>query len=246
MTGSHTSQPKKSSKIYKTLRLLLLASVIQIILLGVFASNLGGDGTSTVAKEKEVNVPSKAPGAAAAAPTIDADMDDLIDDDSIKGDKDAPVTIVEFSDYECPFCTRFYTQTYLQLKTKYIDTGKVKFVYRDFPLGFHANAKKSAEAAECAVEQVKFFEMHDILFEKGVKGGIASYKQFAKDIGLDSTKFDTCLDSGEMADEVQKDFLDGQKLGISGTPGFIINGQIIKGAQPFPVFQQIIEAELAK
>jgi len=170
----------------------------------------------------------------------------LIDDDAVKGNSNAPVTIVEWSDYECPFCARFYSQTLKQLEKEYIDTGKVRFVYRDFPLSFHKNAQKAAEAAECAGEQGKYFEMHDMLFEKGVSGGITSFKQFAEEIGLDTAEFDECLDSEAMASEVQKDFIDGQKVGIKGTPGFVINKQVVSGAQPFSVFQQIIEAELAK
>lgn len=174
------------------------------------------------------------------------DMVTLIDDDEVKGSADAPVTIVEFSDFECPFCTRFYTQTLPQIEEQYIKTGNVKFVYRDFPLGFHANAQKAAEAAECAAEQGKFWEMHDKLFEEGVEGSVSSFKRFAADLGLDTTKFNDCLDSGKMESEVKKDMADGSAMGISGTPGFIINGQLVSGAQPFEVFKQIIDGELAK
>jgi protein-disulfide isomerase len=166
------------------------------------------------------------------------------DDDAVLGDNDAPVTIIEFSDYECPFCTRFYLNTLPQIKSEYIDTGKVKLIYRDFPLNFHANAQKAAEAAECAEEQGKYYEMHDKLFDKGVDGGVSSFKQYAKEIGLNIGEFDACLDSGEMANEVQKDFQDGQKAGVRGTPTFFINGQILKGAQPFEVFREVIEGKL--
>jgi len=172
-------------------------------------------------------------------------MDDLADDDAFKGDKDAPVTIVEWSDYECPFCERFYSQTLGLIDEEYIQTGKVKFVYRDFPLGFHQNAQKAAEAAECAGEQGKYYDMHDLLFESGVEGGVTAFKQYAATIGLDTDEFNSCLDSGEMASEIQADMQDGQAVGVSGTPGFIINGKLISGAQPFSVFQQAIEAELA-
>jgi len=165
-------------------------------------------------------------------------------DDAVLGNKNAPITIIEFSDFECPFCGRFFNQTLPSIKEKYIDTGKVKLVYRDFPLSFHPNAQKAAEAAECAGEQNKFWEMHDILFEKGVSGGINSFKQYAKDLGLDTTKFNSCLDSGRYTNEVQKDFQDGQSYGVSGTPTFFINGIEVVGAQPFGVFQQIIDAEL--
>jgi protein-disulfide isomerase len=167
-----------------------------------------------------------------------------IDNDAVLGDDDAPITIIEFSDYECPFCTRFYLNTLPQIKSEYIDTGKVKLIYRDYPLGFHANAQKAAEAAECAGEQGKYYEMHDKLFDEGVDGGVSSFKQYAKEIGLNAEEFNECLDSGEMASEVQKDFQDGQRAGVQGTPTFFINGKILKGAQPFEVFKQIIEEEL--
>lgn len=177
-----------------------------------------------------------------SAPSLD--MESLLDDDAVKGDEDAPVTIIEWSDFECPFCGRFYTETLGQIEEQYIKTGKVKLVYRDFPLSFHPNAQKAAEAAECAGEQGKFWEMHDLLFEKGVSGGVAAFKGYAKQLDLDTAKFDSCLDSGAMASEVQKDMSEGAAAGITGTPGFLINGKLVSGAQPFSVFQQIIEAEL--
>lgn len=164
----------------------------------------------------------------------------------VKGDENAPVTITEWSDFECPFCTRFYEQTYPQIIEEYVETGKVKFVYRHFPLNFHPNAQKAAEATECALEQDKFWEMHDVLFEKGVSGGVASFKQYAQDLGLDTEEFNECLDSGRMADEVANDMREGQDAGVRGTPGFLVNDQLVSGAQPFENFKTIIEAELAK
>jgi protein-disulfide isomerase len=172
-------------------------------------------------------------------------IDVSIDDDSILGDEDAPVTIIEFSDYECPFCARFYLNTLPQLKREYIDTGKVKLVYRDFPLSFHQNAQKAAEAAECAGEQDKYYEMHDKIFENQQAITTTNLKEYAKEIGLDTNEFNECLDSGEMANEVQKDFQDGQNAGVRGTPTFFINGKLLRGAQPFEEFQKIIEKELA-
>lgn len=171
---------------------------------------------------------------------------DLSDDDAVKGSEDAPVTIVEFSDYECPFCARFATQTLPAIDEQYIKTGKAKLIFRDFPLGFHANAQKAGEAAECAGEQGKYYEMHDKLFAEGVAGGVASFKQYAKELGLDEAKFNECLDSGKMASEVQKDLRDGEAAGVEGTPAFFINGKLVSGAQPFEVFKSIIEEELAK
>jgi len=171
-----------------------------------------------------------------------------VDDDPVLGDSDAPVTIIEFSDYECPYCTRFYENTLPQLRSEYIDTGKVKLVYRDFPLSsIHNNAQKAAEAAEVARElggNKKYWEMHNLLFERGVSGGVESFKQYARDIGLDGEDFDSILDSGKYADEVRKDIQDGESYGVQGTPTFFINGKILVGAQPFSAFQQIIEEEL--
>ena len=168
------------------------------------------------------------------------------DDDAIKGDINAPVTIIEFSDYECPFCGRFFEQTLQLLDEKFIKTGKVKLVYRDFPLDIHPNAQKAAEAAECAGEQGKYYEMHDKLFENQNKLDINSLKQHAKDVGLNSGDFNACLDSGKMSDEVLKDFIDGQSYGVTGTPTFFVNGRPVLGAQPFSEFEKIIMEELNK
>ncbi len=173
------------------------------------------------------------------------------DDDPVLGDPNAPVTIIEFSDIQCPFCGRFFDQTLPSLKKDYIDTGKVKLVFRDFPLSFHQNAQKAAEAAECAKEQNKFWEMHDKLFGSqdewsSLDGTSASakFKEYAKTMGL-TTAFDSCLDTGKTAAEVQKDFSDGSSYGVSGTPTFYINGKELVGAQPYSVFKQVIDQELA-
>jgi len=186
------------------------------------------------------------------APTQIADFKSLEDDDPFIGDDNAPVTIIEFSDFQCPFCRRFYTQTLPQIKSTYIDTGKVKFVYRDFPLSFHPGAQPAAEAGECADEQGKFWELHDKIFDEQGKQGTGTVqfsstdlKQWAADIGLDTGKFNECLDTGKYRSEVQADFSAGGAAGVTGTPGFIINGKPLTGAQPFTVFQQIIEAELS-
>jgi len=168
------------------------------------------------------------------------------DDDPVKGSKDAPVTIIEFSDFQCPYCGRFYQQTLPLIEENYIKTGKVKIVYRDFPLSFHQYAQKAAEAAECAHEQGKFWEYHDKLFENQNALDVASLKQYASELGLDAQKFNDCLDSGKKASEVQKDFNDGSMYGVSGTPTFFINGIPLVGAQPYSVFEQIINQELSK
>jgi protein-disulfide isomerase len=166
-----------------------------------------------------------------------------VDDDPFKGEENAPVTIIEFSDYQCPFCKKV-EPTINQIIETYGD--KIRFVYRDFPLGFHKYAQKAAEAAECADEQGKFWEYHDKLFENQQAINIENMKQWAKDLNLDSSKFDECLDSGKYASEVQKDFEDGQAIGVSGTPTFFINGQRLVGAQPFSAFKAVIDDELGK
>jgi len=226
--------------------LLLLVMAIEIGTMNTKLEELNNKlGSGDMVKEAGVKEPEQAvrdqPKPAGAV-----DMKPLVDDDDVKGDPDAPVTIVEWSDFECPFCARFYSQTLSQIDENYIKTGKVKLIFRDFPLNFHANAQKAAEAAECAGEQDKYWEMHDKLFEDGVKGGVDSYKEFAKGLGLDTTEFDSCLDSGEMADEVAKDMRDGSSNGIKGTPGFLINGKLVSGAQPYAVFKQAIDEALAQ
>lgn len=174
-----------------------------------------------------------------------------IDDDATLGDKNAKVTMVEFSDFQCPFCTKFYKNTLSQIKEKYVDTGKVYFVYRDFPIGSHQKAKKAAESAECARNQQeeKFWGMHDLIFDNQVEWAKSDdanqvFKRFASEIGLDSSKFSSCLDEGKFTQEVENDLQDGIKYGVTGTPTFFINGKKLVGAQDFSKFESMIEAEL--
>jgi protein-disulfide isomerase len=233
-------------------KFMMAGMALTIILLIVILTRVNDIRSEVMGTEVEVQAAQKAEvkQAVPTAPSVPSagitDMVALIDDDDVKGDPNAPVTIVEWSDFECPFCGRFYSDTLGQIQSEYIDTGKVKLVYRDFPLSFHANAQKSAEAAECAGEQDKFWEMHDLLFERGVTGGVTAFKQFAAELGLDTGDFNTCLDTGAMAAETAKDMADGGQAGVRGTPGFVINGQLVSGAQPFSNFKQIIDAELAK
>lgn len=177
-------------------------------------------------------------------------VDVSLDDDPIKGQDNAPVVIVEFGDFQCPFCERFFSQTLPLIKENYIKTGKVKFVYRDFPLtSIHQYAEKAAEAADCANEQGKFWEYHDLLFSRQYEWasvGVEKFKEYASELGLDTTKFNECLDSGKYENEVRKDFNDGLSYGVRGTPTFFINGIEVVGAQPYSVFQQVIEKELEK
>ena len=186
------------------------------------------------------------PDTGASAGTGTEVVDASVDDDAVKGNANAKVTIIEFSDYECPFCGRHFAETYPQIVKEYVDTGKVKLVFRDFPLSFHPDAQKAAEAAECAGEQNKYWQMHDKLYTNQQALDVESLKIYAKDIGLNTATFNACLDDGKMVDEVAKDFADGQSYGVTGTPAFFINGRFIAGAYPFADFKKIIDEELAK
>ncbi|MBI2133804.1 DsbA family protein [Candidatus Woesearchaeota archaeon] len=168
------------------------------------------------------------------------------DNDPALGAKNAPVTIVGFTDFQCPYCGRFSQQTLPLIEKDFINTGKARFVLRDFPLSFHANSKIAAEAANCANEQSKFWQYHDKLFENQNALDKENLKKYAREIGIDGGIFDSCLDSGKFSSEVQKDLDDGIAYGVSGTPAFFINGKLIEGAQPYPVFEKAINEALNK
>ncbi len=159
-----------------------------------------------------------------------------------KGDVKAPVTIVEFSDYQCPYCSRAET-TVNQVLADYKD--KVRLVYRDFPLPFHENAAKAAEAAHCAGDQGRYWEMHGKLFANQQSLDQKAIKGYARDLGLDQAKFDKCLDTGAKAKLVEASRKAGEEAGVSGTPAFFVNGMMIQGAQPYESFKALIDAELA-
>jgi protein-disulfide isomerase len=160
-----------------------------------------------------------------------------------KGPANAPIELVEFSDFQCPFCFRA-TPTVNQVLSTYGD--KIHFVYRHYPLPNHPNARPAAEAAACAAEQGKFWPYHDKLFEDPSKLGQNDLKRNAATLGLDTAKFDTCLDSHKQKDAVDADLQAGQEAGVDGTPAFFINGRMISGAQPFEVFKKIIDEELER
>jgi protein-disulfide isomerase len=214
----------------------ILGALVIIGAFVVFSGNNGSPTTGNVANTGDT--PGQQLPAQGAKSQISAD------DDAVLGDKNAPVTIIEFSDYECPFCARFHSQTLPQLKKEYIDTGKAKLVYRDYPLAqIHRQATIAAEAAECVRDEAgndeAYFEYHDTIFENQQSVNEANLKLWAQQQGFDINK---CLDSGKFKSEVQKDLQDGGQL---GTPTFFINGKQLRGAQPFSAFKQIIDAELA-
>lgn len=159
------------------------------------------------------------------------------------GPRNAPVTIVEFSDFQCPFCER--AERSLQaVRSKY--AGKLRLVYRNFPLPIHPNAQKAAEAGWCAAEQNKFWQFHDAMFADQSKLDVSDLKGLAARLGCDTKKFSHCLDQAKYAAAVKKDAAEGERLGVDGTPTFFINGRVLNGAQPPAAFEEVIDDELAR
>jgi protein-disulfide isomerase len=158
-----------------------------------------------------------------------------------RGPSSAPIEIVEFSDFQCPFCLRAHPTVEQVLKT-YGD--RVRFVYRHYPLPGHPNARPAAEASECAAEQGKFWPYYDKLFASQSRLSDADLKQDAAELGMDAAKFNACVDSHKYAAKVDTDLRAGQEVGVDGTPAFFINGRLISGAQPYEVFKKIIDDEL--
>ncbi len=169
-----------------------------------------------------------------------------IDDDVVLGQADAPVTVIIFGDYECPFCERLYQETEKAMREDYVKTGKVKMVYRDYPLSFHPSAQPAAEAAECAGDQGAYWQYHDALFERQSTLASLDYTELAGELGLDKAAFKVCVETRKFADEVAKDMADGTAAGVDGTPASFVNGQLISGAVPYATFKAAIEAALAQ
>lgn len=247
-----------------------LATPISIIIAGIIiagaiiltSGNLSdllgkSNPTPNIAGVNEPSAPANPQGGTAAATTVKVSTDD----DPVLGNPDAPVTIIEFSDYECPFCKRAFQQSFPKIKSEYIDKGLVKLVFRDLPLPFHDPlATKQAIAANCAREQGGdeiYFAYHDEIFNRTNSNGngmpVEELNNIAKDLNLNISDFSTCLDSEKYLSEVQKDLSDAAAVGANGTPAFfvgksstdgIIEGTKISGAQPYEVFKSIIDGLL--
>jgi protein-disulfide isomerase len=196
----------------------------------------------------------RAPAAAAPSAAESADVgtqieglqryDIDLEGDPVLGPADAPVTIVEFADIQCPYCVRHFEQTMPQLMERYGD--QVRFVFKNYPLNsIHPDADAAAQAAECAHEQGMFWEYHDLLFGGTLGLGPSAYTSYAEQLGLDVAALSTCLAEGRYADAVKQDLALGQQYGVSSTPTFFINGIALVGAYPFDTFASIIDYELA-
>ncbi len=189
-------------------------------------------------------VPVAAPEQAQTQPQPVQRYDVPEDDDPVLGPDEAPITIIEFSDFECPYCRRWHAEVWPQIQAAYPD--QVRLVYRDFPLTtIHANATPAAAAANCAGEQNTYWEYNELLFSMELGLSESAYHQYASDLGLDMEAFSECLDSGRQNEEVQRDYEFAVNLGVRSTPTFFINGIAVVGAQPFEVFQNLIDQELA-
>jgi len=192
-----------------------------------------------------------APQDTQAAPTPSAPVEIDTRNSPGIGDPDAPVVMIEFTDYQCPFCRRHFIETFPQIQAEYIDTGMVRYVFMEFPLtSIHPQAQLASEAALCANDQGAYMAMHDMLFGRqdewaGREDAGQVFKSFAKELSLDSAAFARCLDGREQEARVNADMKTGMQLGVSGTPAFFLNGHFISGAQPFAVFQDGIDRLLA-
>jgi protein-disulfide isomerase len=165
------------------------------------------------------------------------------------GSKEAPLTIVEFTDYQCPFCQRFHTTSFAELKKNYIDTGKVRFYSRDMPLDFHPDAMRAAEAGRCAGEQGQFWQLRDVMGANPNKLDMGSLVADATDLKMDVKAFRTCVESEKYKNAVQTDVMEAMKIGANGTPTFVVgkstpdgvDGELVVGAQPYPMFDQKLQ-----
>lgn len=262
--GSFENAPKINEKIVKKLTFNVLIITIIIItgiatfFAGSYLTNFNSDKISqeeldnAIAKLELKILEKQLPKNQPTLPLkISAGNNPII------GNPDAAITIMEFSDFQCPFCAKFHTETLPTIMEEYIDKGTVKLVFRDFPIqNIHPNAVPASIAAECANEQGKFKQMYHTLFEKQKEWNnletsyaITIFNQYASEMKLDEEKFDTCIRNAKYLEEVQKDLNDGRTYGITGTPGFFIGNEKIgfvelKGAQPFESFQKIIDSQL--
>jgi protein-disulfide isomerase len=189
------------------------------------------------------------------APPKPQDIALSVDGAYFKGDKNAKLTLIEFTDIQWPFCGKYVRETFPQIEQEYIKTGKVKYVFRDFPLDFHKDAFKAAEALHCAGEQDRFWEMHSLVFKNQTAIAQSDLAKHAQTLGLDLSKFQQCLDKGKYAAQIRSNIEDGKKAGVTGTPTFLLGVtvpndprvkvlKILVGAKPYASFKEAIDSLL--
>lgn len=231
---------------------LRMALLVSMLLLAAFGGGLAagygvwGRAQPAAAARPDAAAPGTADAAAGSVPAPAVQRVQVsADDDPSWGNADAPVTIIEFSDFQCPYCRVFYQTTLVTLLERY--PKQVRFVYRDFPLAsIHPQATLAAEASQCAHAQGRFWEFHNAVFANIDRLGPDLYQSLAISMGLDKERFAACVNSREFSAEVEKDFNDARALGVTGTPTFFINGIPLVGAQPLEAFAPIIEQELSQ
>jgi protein-disulfide isomerase len=192
--------------------------------------------------------------AAPSAPQAPQNLTVKGDAKYVLGKNDAPLTLVEFTDFQCPFCGRFETTTFPEIKKNYIDTGNVRFILRDLPLDFHPFALKAAQSVHCAGDQGKYWEMKELVFKNQNKIDVDALASYAKDLSLNGDTFKSCMADGKHLKEIGDEAKYAQSLGISGTPTFVIGkavgdsveGRVIVGAQPLAIFDAAINEMLGK
>jgi protein-disulfide isomerase len=244
---------------------LLVAALIGLLTSVCLAENKAEETAKTAASDREIldtileelkairetveKIEKQGVARAPQRPTRPTEATATITGKPVLGDPSAPVTVVEFADYQCPFCLRFIKSTFPQLKRDYIDTGKVRWVALNLPLAFHKDARKAAQAAHCAGEQDKFWEMREELFKNPKELAEENLPKHAARLGLDVEAFKACLASERHLDEIDQDAKSANTSRLTGTPSFIvgkstgdkINGQVIIGAQPLHVFKAAID-----
>jgi len=222
-------------------------SIGLILLLGVLIGCSTPEATPTNTPVPPADTPTLPPDTIPEATT-----EPLIplDDDPVLGSPDAPVTMIEYSEYLCSFCRAFALETMPLIEEQYIDTGQVKLVFRDFPV-HGEGAVAMAMVAECAADQDNFWEMNEMLFDRVEEWSaseelLETLMGYADELGIDTDVFYTCLQEGSTIDRIREDYQIGMQDGVSGTPTFFVNGTLVRGAVPFEEFQTVIEEELAK
>lgn len=251
--------PTTGSKLIPVLVVLLIVASFLIGSLYTQVNMLkSGSSTNTNVTAAGAGNNGAGQAAGAAGPEPPSPIVDSIDISGVpvRGEKSAKVAIIEFTDYQCPYCGQLFTNTYPSIKKEYIDTGKVKYLVSDFPLTqIHPYAQKAAEAASCALDQNKFWEMHDKLFTNQTALTVDDLKKYATDLGLNSGNFNSCLDDGKYADKVAKSIKTGEGYGVRGTPASFVgtlegntvkNATMVSGAVPFEQFKSTIEEALKK
>lgn len=243
----------------------LVPVLVALVVISAFAVGLlygkvsvyekgGGSGSGTQAGDTQpAETGNTAPQAPPEQVNLDADTWEEVTTDpaAVIGEDGADIVMVEFTDYQCPFCARYFEETYGQVVENFVDTGRVQYMVRDLPLSFHQNAKPAAIAARCAGEQDAYVAMHDALFEfqdewVNVSDTQETFVGYASELGINTDDFTTCLGSEEIEAQVDADLALANKVGATGTPTFFINGTKLVGAQPYAAFESVIEEELAE